>query len=65
MLEGRGSCILFPCENRINIYKEYCLPLKVLQCEELHNCAKELLSSEWKKHYISWKKTIYVKSRRV
>jgi hypothetical protein len=39
MLEAGGSSTLFPCENWVSFWKEYCLPLWVLKHEELHNCA--------------------------
>jgi hypothetical protein len=39
MWEAGGSSTMFPCENFLNYWKEHCLPLSVLMCEEHELCA--------------------------
>jgi hypothetical protein len=32
------SCTLFPYDNRVTFWKEYCLLPRILKCEECHLC---------------------------
>jgi hypothetical protein len=43
ILEEGGSQTLFSCENWVNLWMEYSLPLHIISCEEHHLCAKQQL----------------------
>jgi hypothetical protein len=65
MLQAGGSSTLWSVENWVTCLKECCLPLSVFRDEEWHLCATSPLWREWKELRGSWKKIIYVRSKRV
>jgi hypothetical protein len=65
MLQEGGSSTLCSVDNWVTCLKECCLPLSVFRDEEWHLRATSPLWREFKKLWGSWKKIIYVRSKRV
>jgi hypothetical protein len=56
MLDAAACNTLFPCENWINFWKEYCLPITVYKGEKLTFCSKYAYSAKVKKEMYFSKK---------
>jgi hypothetical protein len=64
MLETRGSSNLVNIMNSVCSLKEYCVMFSVFLDEQHHLSAESPLSSEWEKHFSSYKRSINVPSKR-
>jgi hypothetical protein len=65
MLETRGSRNLFSIVNSVYSLKESGPSLSVFLDKQRQLCTLSPLSSEWRKHCSSCKRSIYVTSKRV
>jgi hypothetical protein len=62
MLDGEASSTLFPCENCVSFWKEYCLPIRVFKVEKHSIWSKWAYSANLKKHmYLSKEKHLSYK----